>query len=188
MLVLPFPYRRAWLRSFWATLSLLTGLLMGVLLSSLISPQWIGVSVVLAVGMALPGLLRPLGISKTYRAWNKLAAYFAHGARFLVMGICFYTVLIAVGRAGRSLRLTSRSASESGWVLRRSVSPDAYLSQYDVLLQQHHEKGWIRTYLSWSVRSGNLWAASLLPFLILAAAFDDGQPTTVSSDDIYTLY
>lgn len=187
MIILPSPPRRASLISFWLAISVICGLLFGVFSSLLISPRLLGTGAILTFVLALPGLLWPSAISIPYKVWNKLAHYFSQVAVLLLNGICFYIVLVAVGRTGSSLLLTRPPSGKSLWVPRKTLSSDAYPSQYWLRAPETHDKPWFVTFCLWAKNSGNLWAVSLLPFLILLSAFEIHAGRRLPTN-IYTLY
>ena len=187
MMILPSSPNRLWLLSFWLNISFLIGALIGALSWTLISPPRFGLAIGLFLVLALPALLRPQIVSALYIAWNKLAREFARCARLWLMGICFYIIFFVVGRSGSSLRLTSPGSGMSLWVPRATLEPTAYVSQYDATTGGSIQQGWISIFLSWAVRSGNLWACCLLPFFILLRAFETEEESSFPTN-IYTLY
>lgn len=187
MIILPSPARRECLISFWLTISVSSGLLIGALLSLLISPRWFGLGVILALTLALPGLIWPQVVSLPYRIWNRLARDFTHYARTLVLGICYYIIFAAVARTGSSLRLASPTSPQSLWIPRGTLASTAYPHQYDATKKGSSQRGWIGNYLSWAWQTGNLWTVFLLPFLILLSALESDQDKSLPTD-IYTLF
>ena len=187
LLILPSPARREWLISFWLTISVSSGLLIGALLSLLISPVWFVLGVILALMLILPGLLHPQILSIPYNAWNRAAFCFARVSRFLLTAICFYIIFVVMRRTGSSLRLARPSSTESLWVPRGTHAPAAYLHQYDATTEKSPQGGWIRTYLSWAAQSGRLWTVFLLPFLVLLSSVEIYQRKTLPAN-IYTLF
>lgn len=188
MITLLSPPRRAWLMSFWLAISLCSGLLIGLLSALLISPPWFGIGVMLALVLACPGLLWPQAIARPYAVWNRRARYFGRAAHLWLMGICFYIIFVAVGRTGSSLRLAHPPPTTSLWVPRGTLAPSAYGSQHGASDGASLQKGWIATFLSWAVRSGNFWALSLLPFFILLSALQIDQKKSNFPANIYTLF
>jgi hypothetical protein len=186
MITLRSPPRRAWVMSFWLAVCLGSGLLIGLLSALLISPRWFGLGVMLALVLALPKRLWTQTIA--YRLWNRLARYFGHAAHLWLMGICFAIIVVAVGRKGLSLRLARPSSTASLWMPRETLAPAAYISQYSVATARAPEKGWIATFFSWVMQSGNLWALSLLPFLMLLSALRTDQRKSNFPANIYTLF
>ena len=172
--------------SFWLAVSLGSGLLIGLLSALLISPRWFGLGVMLALVLALP---RPLWRQTiAYRLWNRLARYFGNAAHVWLMGICFAIIVVAVGQKGSSLRLARPSSTESLWMPRGTLAPAAYISQYSAETGRAPEKGWIATFFSWAIQSGNLWALSLLPFFLLLSALRTDQRKSNFPANIYTLF
>jgi hypothetical protein len=188
MITLLSPPRRAWLISFWLVMSLGSGLLIGLLLALLMSPRWFGFGVMLALVLALPGLLWPQAIARPYMAWNRLARYFASAASLRLMRICYYIVFVAVGRTGSSLSLAHPPSTTSLWIPRGTLAPSAYVSQHGVATKASPEQGWVAAFLSWAAQSGNVWALSLLPFFILLVALRTDQKKSSFPANIYTLF
>jgi hypothetical protein len=187
-LILPASPRRAWLMSFWLVSSAASGVFVGLLSALLIAPAWIGTGVILAIAMAVPGLLWPRFVSQPYQAWNRLARYFARCARLALMGICYFVIFVAVGRAGSSLQLRRRSATPSLWLPRGTLASAAYFYQYDATAKGRPQTGWLRSYLSWALGSGNLWAVCLVPFLLLLKPLQADQDGSRFLTNIYTLF
>ena len=186
MITLPYPPRRAHLVSFWLTMSMLSGLVCGGLTSLLISPRWIVLGLIVTLGMALPGLLRPEVATKPYKVWNRLARTFGRGARFLLMSICYFVILV-VGQTGSSIGLSRPNCAGSLWVPRRTLARETYAHQHAASTRTSPSNNWIRAYTSWALRSGNLWAVVLLPFLILLMTVEPEVRTTHPAN-IYTLF
>lgn len=182
--------RHAQLMGFWLAISLCGGLLTAVLSSLFIAPRWFGLGVALTPLLAVPGLLWPQAIARPYTVWNRLAHYFGRAARLWLMGICYYLIiiLVAVGRAGSSLRVARPTPTASLWVPRGTLGPSAYVSQHGAATAASPQKGWIGTFLSWASESGNVWALSLLPFFILLAALQIDEKKSSFPAKIYTLF
>lgn len=187
MLMLPSRPRRAWLTSFWLVIAFLGGSVIGVILVILKSAVWFGVGIMIGALIAMPGLLWPQSISILYEKWHKLSEFYARATRVVVKGACFYLVFAACGLVGSTLRLTRPSTGQSMWQPRATHEPSTYLQQYETATKGSLHKGWKRSYVSWAVSSGNLWAVCLLPWLMLVAALDtDEQEGTPST--LYTLF
>lgn len=186
-IILPPRPNRIWLMNFWLVISLFGGLLIGIFSRLLLYPWWFGLGAILILLLALPGLLRLKAIIILYRAWNKLARYVSRLASTLLMGISFYIIFVAVRRTGIRLMVDSPSLLKSLWFPRKTLAPNAYNAQYDFITNGSSKNGWISTFFSWTLRSGNLWACCLLPFLILLSFFETDQKDSVSAN-IYTLY
>ena len=188
MLLLPNPARRGRLRGFWLVISTLTGCLVGVLLSLLVSPQWFGIGVILALGLAVLGVWKPHIISIVYSSWNTMAYSYMRAARLLLKGICFYIIFVAVGRAGSSLKLARPSDKKSLWIPRDSNTLDSHGSLDEVSLEESPHESWVRAFLAWAKKSGNWWTGCLLPFLMLFSLLEDDQEHKALPVEIYTLF
>ena len=187
-IILPSRPRRAWLMSFWLVSSAASGVLVGLLSALLVAPGWIGAGVILALVMAVPGLLWPRLVSRPYRVWNRLARYFARCARLVLMGICYGVIFVAVGRAGSSLQLRRPPSTTSLWSPRATLASAAYFHQYDAAAPQPPQTGWLRSYLSWARGSGNVCAVCLVPFLLLLKPLQAEQEGSSFPTNIYTLF
>jgi hypothetical protein len=104
------------------------------------------------------------------------------------VAISFAIVVVAGGQKGRSLRLARPSSTASLWMPRGTLMPSVYISPYSAATVRAPEKGWIATFFSWTRQSGNLWALSLLPFLMLLSALRTNQRKSDVPADIYTLF
>ncbi|MEE9569586.1 MAG: hypothetical protein V3W37_09385 [Candidatus Binatia bacterium] len=187
MMVLPYPRRSAWLKGFSVVISTFSGALIGVISWLLGFLPLFGVGVFLAIVLVLSALKWPQAISKPYRAWNKLAQNVARGMELYLSGICFYVIVGVVSLAGSSLERNPSRNIQSEWQPREMLIPGPHRSQSEVSKESCGRKGWIRTYVSWAINSGNWWAVSLLPFLILLKTLESGRHPEISSDT-YTLF
>ncbi len=191
MMILPFPARRHWLISFWLVISIGMGALFGASLAFQVSPIWLAFGVILTSILVLPGLLRPEVALLPYRAWNKLARYVVRGLRLLLMSVCFYTVFVAVRcrkRRRSSLNLASSTPNESMWVSRGTLTLESYASPYLAKTGCSSRSGWIANFISSITNSGEFWAFSLLPFLILLSVLQTDDEQTQFPTNIYTLF
>jgi hypothetical protein len=167
------------------------GTLFGALLALRFSAAWIAFGMVITSIVALPGLFRPQLALLPYRAWNKLARYLVRVLRLLLMGLCFYTVFLAVRcrkRRRSSLKLASSTPNESMWVLRGTLRPESYASPYLAETGHSSRSGWIANFISSITNSGEFWAFSLLPFLILLSVLQTDDEQTNFPTNIYTLF
>ncbi len=135
------------------------------------------ITVLLLVGAGFFGTdwIRPF-----YTVWNKGAGLVARVASRLLMGVCFFIVFAAVGLAGARFSRKPPTSASSGWNRRgpqvgeENNAPSAGAGIKEAV--------WMRAYVRWARRSGNLWAIVLLPFLsflsLLAKDEDDTLPTT----------
>jgi hypothetical protein len=186
MLSLPSPLWRVWLLSFWLVISVMSGLVLGIFAGLCIAPLWSVVGVLAAPLLAVPGLLWPKIVMLPYRLWNRLARDFVRYARMILTAICF-CIIIVVGRLGSSMMVSRPSAGQSLWIPRGTLSPMAYASQHASVTAHLPRQNWIAQFFTWTIRSGNLWACCLLPFLLLLALLEPEYEPHILTD-IYTLF
>jgi hypothetical protein len=181
------PLERACLRSFSTVIGIFSGACVAMLSTLLGLSNPIILGALVAICLALPGLLMP-GVARfLYRAWNKMALEFARCARTMVMGICFYVILVAVGRTGSSINLKAMGSEKSMWLTRGTTPVNSYSEQHTMVISDSRKRNWILSFMSWAGRTGNFWRVSLIPFLILLVSLDCSTEETVPTD-IYTLY
>ena len=183
MISLPSP-RRAQFCAFWLVQSACTAFLAMIVGGVLGVRRYMLLGIIFGLLMALPGLWRPHAIASLYRAWNRWAERYALGARMLLLRICYYVVFTPVGCDGSIIRPDAKC--QSLWMPRTTLSPNAYVSQYDLTLPGF-SRSWAIGYLGWAYKSGNIWAWGLLPFLILIAALET-QRSKAYPVSIYTLF
>jgi len=187
MIILPLEPRRKWLMSFWLAISLVSGALSGAMIAILIAPGWSAIGGLVALMMAVPGLRRPQTAMQAYQKWRRAARSYCRVVCLVLTGICFYTVVAVARFAGSSLRLARPRTTRTMWVPRTTLTATAYTHQYNRATSGSPRGGWLRTYLSWTARSGHVWAASLLPFLIMLEIVEPG-PEQRATANIYTLF
>lgn len=178
--------RRAWLTSFGVASGFLSGAGICAVAWWTGSPSAFLAGALAFLVPSLVGAVLPQTMIIPYRGFAKLARIYAGAARKWIICACYLVVLTAVGGLGSSLDLREGRTRNSLWARRSTLSAATYASQ-------HHSQrgrssgGWIRTFTSWTVRSGNLWALSILPFLVMLAALEFEEHRDVPSD-IYTLF
>jgi hypothetical protein len=188
MLFLPFPPRRIWLRSFWGVFAFSCGLLCSFMLSRYGVAFSCGWAALLTLTLGAAGFCWPQLIVKLYSLWNSLILFMRQGLRWAVLGICYYVVILAVGRTGSCLQLVRPAPTVSLWRPRGTLAPHAYAHQYVPPSPSPEHHGWIRTYITWAKRSHNLWAVCLLPLLLVLTVVVPDQSTKRFPANIYTLF
>lgn len=183
MITLPSP-RRAQLRAFCLVQGAIAAIVTMVVAGLLDIYRYMWLAIVPFVLMTIIGFWYQRLAARLYIAWSSLAELYATRARRLVLKICYFVVFAAVGRAGSAMQTTA--VRESLWVSRATKPPENYGSQCDMAMRDS-SRSWALTYLNWAGRSRNVWAAGLLPFLMLIAALDT-QKSTSSPVAIYTLF
>jgi hypothetical protein len=185
-LALPLGHRRTVVRSFWLVISLTCAIgvwLVGSLLNLPIS--WaLGVIGGTAVGLLV--FVQEEFVHRLYRAWNsRLVRPLARLISTGVMGICLFIIFVATGRAGSRLRLGGHA--DTTWELRTSLPDNAYELPFASQGRFSIKTGWIRGYLRWAIRSGNVWSISLIPFLCFLRMLSTEEQTALEGN-IYTLF
>ena len=174
-----------WVKSFWLVVSLGSGLLAGAILPLVVSPRWSGLAVAIGLASALPALLRPETVAIPYRMWNTMILWYVRLARAWVALVCFFTIFTIVGRAGSALRLNHPSGRSSLWV---PFETGTETDHRGVTVEDSSNRSWVPAFLSWAARTGNWWAYSLLPFLVLMSALEPERERSTVPTSIYTLY
>jgi hypothetical protein len=173
------------LRSFWFVISFLSGLTV-MLLAVCFGRLWlISAGALLTVLLGALVFVQERFIWRLYGAWNyRLAQPLSAVSRRFVLKLCYFVIFTAVGRTGSRLALTGRGTS--AWAPRSSLSPDAYFATFAG--PGAASGGWMRQYLRWAFHSGNSWAASLLPFIVLLRLFSSPTEEKPAEANIYTLF
>jgi hypothetical protein len=186
MVTLP-PLEDASLRSFVFILGPLCGASVALLSWSWGLSRPFALGMLTAIAWIVPALLAPTFARFSYRVWNRIAFEFARVARIFIAGICFYVIMVAVGRAGSAIRLRPPESGESMWVPRSTLAADAYRAQAAEPAEGAQTTSWASSYIAWAVKRGNFWYCVMLPFLMLLSALDAPREETVPTD-VYTLY
>jgi hypothetical protein len=186
MITLP-PVEHACLKGFMVIIGILIGVSLGISLSLLGVGRPFGWGALVALLLILSGYLAPRFARLVYRVWNRAALEFARYASVLLIGICFYVVMVAVGKTGSTLKLARLGSTESMWVPRNTLAANSYRHQHALDFGESTHRSWISSFSSWAFRSGNFWSCFLLPFLIVLPTFDVPRNEAVPTD-IYTLY
>lgn len=186
MITLP-PIEFACLKIFSMVIGVCAGACVTGFLALLGMPGPIIVGGMVALCIAVSGFLVPSFSRFLYRAWNRIAIEFAKCMGKIVMGICYYVILLAVGSTGSTISLKDQGDRKSMWLHRGMIAPDIDSKQHAMTTDDPLQPNWIPSFVSWAVKSGNFWRCSLIPFIILLASFDSSREETVPTD-IYTLY
>ncbi len=187
-IALPVQANTAWLKGFWLAVSLGIGLLISVLLLIIGPPKWVALGPGVAVGIALPGLLRPQLILTQYKVWNRLVnAYIRYASAFVLL-IVFYVMFVAVGRIGSTLVLTPPNGATSMWVPMKSHTRPEHSAAGKGLRNRSSIRGWIWAYRAMASESRNWWTLSLIPFTLLLSALQSEREHASFPESIYTLY
>ena len=185
MLVLPYHGQRAWVRAFWLAMAFWAGLVVGVVLPGGPGERAVTAAIAAVLVGAVP-VVRHREARALYQLGVRASRLYARLARFALLALCYGIVFVAVGAAGSALRLRRPAPGDSLWEARPTLPAGAYRSQHDGAGSPGARRRW-RAILAWATDSGNAWALTLVPFLLLVAALDteDEAPYPIG---IYTLF
>lgn len=116
----------------------------------------------------------------TQEIFSKIARRARKLIRSYILAVIYFVMLPIIALAGSKLALTN--SGKSGWREwgMRSEPP---------LVKKQSGKSWILRYLAWAFRTKNIWAISVLPFiLILKGAEEPSGAPSEESLMIYTLF
>jgi hypothetical protein len=188
MLLLPFPPRRAWLRSFWGAFVLYWTMLVSFVLSWFCNSFSYGWATVVIAVLGLLGFCWPQLAVKAYTMWNGLMLYLEQVMQWAILSICYYVIIMAVGRTNSSLRLARPASTDSLWRPRDTLAQHAYAHPYIPHMPSSAHQSWLQTYFTWAKRSQNMWALCLLPLLLLLRVIGSKRSNQQLPANIYTLF
>lgn len=184
-LTLPSEDRRTIVRSFWLVFSLAFGTVVWLVGWKLYLRLALPLGLMGGLVSGLLVFVREKFVRRLYHAWNRrLVSPFNSVASRAVMGICFFLIFLATGRSGSRLSFDTKAGTT--WTRRSSLPANAYELPY-AREGSTAGTGWIQAYLQWTVRSGNAWAISLIPFLWFLRLLADDEHKAVEAN-IYTLF
>jgi len=144
--------------------------------------------IVLSVLLIFIELAWPNSILPVYKFWRTSQILFSKMLQWWIAAVCFYTVVLPVGVAGKVRQFKKPVNSNSMWHERSGLNENTYRSQHRLENKNSDGKdSWTGYYLEWSTNTRNKWAIFLTPFLALLKIHkvDEEKKT---SDNIYTLY
>jgi hypothetical protein len=120
----------------------------------------------------------PAVMEPPYRAWNRFVVEpFQRVATAVILQVCFFLVLGALGRTGRrAIRGPLTRHQHTSWSPLRAVPDPADANG-----------GWVLRYARWAARSNNLWSLALVPFLALLDLVSE-EHREATQANIYTLF
>lgn len=181
-MILPLPASLSWLLGFLFAACAVLMLLGALPIALLASPRW-GLAIGILISLlAVVGVLKPETLNAPYRAWNALAKGYAALAREWTLRACFLA-LLAVSLARPRAAFFRHPALPSLWERRRTAGVETCGRGAAGTI------GGSRAidYWRWARRTGNGWAACLLPFVLLLALLDEEERSALP-DKLYTLY
>ena len=173
------------LLAFWATVSLLVGVLLGGVLALAGVTSAAG-ALLSGAGAATVAFLarrsRERWLEHAYKRWSKATRTYADWARKTVTAIWYRTVFTFVGgTAGQGLKRV-----DSAWRARGTV-PDRAYGDPGGSTTGRDGVGGVSDFTVWAVRSGRAWTLFLLPMLAVLRALDS-RGSRSTAPDMYTLY
>jgi hypothetical protein len=188
--LLPTPIGRTQLRVFWSQVSLVVGLLLGLLLLGLDgvprTTAWLA-ALSTALIVALPGLLRPYLVQWPYRGWNYGARRVAGYLERYVTFVCFVTVMVTWS-LGSPARTFERSPDRRSMWFPRGTQPASTYVSTDARSAPPEQSSWSDDFRRWARSAGHPSAVVLLPFMRLLRTVADERADAPTSSNIYTLY
>jgi hypothetical protein len=185
-LTLPREDRRTFLRSFWIILSLIFGAAVWLVGWWFEVPFALTLALIAATACGLLVFVKQEFVRRLYQAWNRrIIRPYSNFASRTVMRLCFLIIFVAVGKTVSRFR--PRGHTVTSWERRISLPAEAYELPYVARGEACADRGWIRGYLSWAIRSGNAWSISLLPFLWFLRLLSEREERALEAN-IYTLF
>ena len=187
-IALPNLQRRGYLRGFSLALSLgaVVAVSLLLVLAGLPHPWTVGLAA--GVVICLIGFAQEELVARIYRAWNRrLVRPLSNVITRLLLKTCYSLILAATRKAGQSPRFHIGTQGSSSWTHRSSVPPEAYAALFVGQQLTSQNQCWVSNYCSWALKTKNVWALSLLPFLALLrwATIEEEKAFTAN---IYTLF
>ncbi len=97
---------------------------------------------------------------------------------------CF--AIVASARLTGTSLVVALPGSESMWTPKGSLPPDAYVNPY-AFSSVPGGRGWARGYIRWARHTHNMWALTLLPFLVVLRSAQQTADHSIRGE-IYSLY
>jgi hypothetical protein len=186
MILLPIHPRWA-LKGLWVVVCAISGVKAGSAVWVLGWPGELAVGVAVAGAVWLVGLAFPPLVVFVHLAWNWAARRITRYGRPALLWICYFVVLLAVGKKNGRFGATGAVPAGSLWMGRETLAPEAYALPFNIITNGATAGGWVRGYVRWAVRSKNLWAIAVLPFLVLIAALEEREDLSLPAN-VYTLF
>jgi hypothetical protein len=184
MIHLPVPPQRSWVIGFWVSFNGLAALGLGGILTGLFGVKSALLAMLFILLLGAAGRIRDWRLARlAYGAWTRLATGYAAVAGWLVLRLCYYLIVLPVGKCGSALQLDRRT---SVWTPRIGGTGRGVPAAFD--RSASLQETWLRNYLRWATGSGNEWALMLVPFLAFLSAVGRAEADPDVPTNIYTLY
>jgi len=180
--LLPIDPTRHWHRSLclvFAGIGLIGAVIVALAGAPLVAILGIAISAAFVVAA-----VRADGSYRVYSAYNRITGLYARLMRAVAQIACF--VIVGSARLTGTSLVVALPDTGSMWTPKSSLPRDAYVNPY-ALSSGPSGRGWIRGYLRWARDTHNLWAVSLLPFLVVLRTAQQSADHSIRGE-IYALY
>lgn len=186
-MVVPVHPRRAWLQSFWIVTCSTSGFFVGGLLAVQLGSMWLAAGLLAGGLLSYIGFLFPAVTLGPYRLWFRILDLYCRVVRLAVKVVCFFVIFVIVGRRKSSLCVDRPTDKASIWLPRTTLPSANYPHEYEGEIGPARLRSWVSVYAAWARSSGNGWAITLLPFLLLLSLLEPEQERAFPAG-IYTLF
>ena len=104
--------------------------------------------------------------------------------RGVAQAACF--AIVASARLTGTSLVVALPGSDSMWTPKSSLPADAYVNPY-AFSSVPGGRGWTRGYIRWARHTHNMWALTLLPFLVVLRSAQQSADHSIRGE-IYSLY
>ena len=182
MLVLPFPPRRAQLRSFWLLACTSAIIVSGAAVTVIAGPLWGLLSVGCVAMMAVAGFGSSEIQLKAYRLWNTWAGRLQRVGYRWTLFLC-HRMLAVIGPVGSRFDPASKGQSAA-----TSWSDYSQQAAGPGPVDEIEWQNWSREYRRWAREPGNRWGLLIWPFLLILSLFRPEEANDAMPSNIYTLF
>lgn len=187
-MTLPFPPRKALLRSLWLVSNFVGALILGFIAAAVAGPVWIVPVAGLILVLVVVGLrLEELHL-KLHSVWNRAAGRIRKAGFRWTLYVSHHLLLRAVGPEGSRFDGGIDRSAMTGWTPYAGTFDRGGPESASGPIVEVTTTGWWRQYLEWARDAGNRWALLLFPFLILLAFFREDAGSGSAPSNIYTLF
>src|SRR4051812_46400481 len=181
-MLLPVDPTRYWHRSLcfaFAGIALFGGIVIALLTTPVVGIVGIVVAVLFLVAS-----VRADSAYRLYHTYNAITGLYARLMR-AVTQLASFAIVASARLTGTSL-VVALPGSDSMWTPKTSLPADAYVNPY-AFSSVPGGRGWIRGYIRWARHTHNLWALTLLPFLVVLRSAQQSADHAIRGE-IYALY
>ena len=181
-MLLPIDPTRFWNRSLCFVFACLA--LSGAVVIAVLGAPVVAIAGVVIAALFLVAAVHADGTYRLYQVYTRTSGMYARLMRAIAQLACF--AIVTSARVSGTSLVIAIPGSGSMWTPKRSLPRDAYVNPY-ALSGGASGRGWIRGYVRWALRTHNLWALALLPFLVVLRTAQETSDHSIRGD-IYALY